>query len=95
MSSAEVRRVGERIVNLERAFIVREGIRRRDDSLPKRFREEPLPEGASKGTVFDQEPMLDEYYAERGWDRETGIPTRTTLLRLGLTDAADELRTQA
>jgi len=95
MSPAEVRRVGERIVNLERAFIVREGIRRRDDSLPRRFREEPLPEGASKGTVFDQEPMLDEYYAERGWDGETGIPTRTTLLRLGLTDAADELGARA
>jgi aldehyde:ferredoxin oxidoreductase len=91
MSPAEVRRVGERIVNLERAFNVREGIGRRDDSLPRRFREEPLPEGASKGTVFDQEPMLDEYYTERGWDGETGIPTRTTLLRLGLTDAADEL----
>jgi aldehyde:ferredoxin oxidoreductase len=39
--------------------------------------------------------MLDEYYTERGWDGETGIPTRTTLLRLGLTDAADELGAQA
>ena len=94
LSPAEVRCVGERIVNLERAFIVREGIRRRDDSLPRRFREESLPEGASKDTVFDQEPMLDEYYKERGWDRETGIPTRTTLLRLGLTDAADDLGDQ-
>lgn len=84
MSAAEVRRVGERIVNIERAFNVREGIGRRDDTLPRRFREETLPEGPSKGTLFEQEPMLDEYYAERGWDPETGIPARETLERLGL-----------
>jgi aldehyde:ferredoxin oxidoreductase len=88
LSPAEVRRVGERIVNVERAFNVREGIRRRDDSLPRRFREETLPEGASRGTVFDQEPMLDEYYDERGWDKETGIPYAKTLKRLGLVEAA-------
>jgi len=78
-------------VNLERMFNVREGIRRRDDCLPRRFREEPLKEGASKGTVFDQEPMLDEYYSERGWDLSTGIPTKETLLGLTLRKAADDL----
>lgn len=88
---ADVRRVGARIVNLERMFNVREGIRRRDDSLPRRFREEPLKEGASKGTVFDQEPMLDEYYTERGWDLSSGIPTKATLLGLTLRKAADDL----
>ena len=91
ISPAEVRRVGERIVNIERMFNVREGIRRQDDSLPRRFREEPLKEGASKGTVFDQEPMLDEYYGERGWDLSTGVPTRDTLIGLGLRKAADDM----
>ena len=91
ISASEVRLAGERIVNIERAFNIREGVRRSDDTLPKRFREETLPEGASKGTVFEQEPMLDEYYAERGWDQETGIPTRQTLERLGLGYVADEL----
>ena len=91
MSPADVRRVGERIVNVERAFNVREGIRRRDDTLPRRFREETLPEGASAGTVFDLEPMLDEYYDERGWDRETGIPHAETLERLGLVKAARDI----
>ncbi len=84
--------MGERIVNIERAFIAREGIRRRDDCLPRRFREEPLREGASSGTVFDQEPMLDEYYRERGWDLETGIPSKETLERLGLGRVADDLK---
>jgi aldehyde:ferredoxin oxidoreductase len=92
MTPAEVRLVGTRIVNIERAFNVREGIRRRDDSLPRRFREEPLPEGASSGTVFDQEPMIDEYYAERGWDNSTGIPTAETLEKLGLHDALSDLK---
>jgi aldehyde:ferredoxin oxidoreductase len=91
ISPAEVRRSGARIVNIERMFNVREGIRRRDDSLPRRFREETLKEGASKGTVFDQEPMLDEYYGERGWDLSTGVPTRDTLIRLGLRMAADDM----
>jgi len=87
----QIRQAGARIVNLERAFCVREGIRRRDDTLPRRFLEEPLKEGASAGTVFDQEPMLDEYYAERGWDPETGVPPRETLrgLKLGFV-AGDE-----
>ena len=91
MTPAEVRGVGERIINVERAFNVREGIRRKDDTLPRRFREEPLTEGASKGTVFELEPMIDEYYGERGWDLETGIPTAETLRRLGLDRASADL----
>jgi aldehyde:ferredoxin oxidoreductase len=37
------------------------------------------------------EPLLDEYYALRGWDVQTGIPTRAKLLELGLEDVADRL----
>jgi len=91
MSGSDVRRVGERINNIERAFNAREGIGRRDDTLPSRFRTETLPEGPSKGTTFEQESMLDEYYTERGWNRKTGIPTRETLEKLGLTYVATEL----
>jgi aldehyde:ferredoxin oxidoreductase len=91
MSGSEVRRVGERIINIERAFNAREGVGRRDDTLPPRFRVEELPEGPSKGTTFEQEPMLDEYYAERGWNRMTGIPTRETLEKLELAYVATEL----
>jgi aldehyde:ferredoxin oxidoreductase len=91
MKPAEVRRVGERIINVERAFNVKEGVRRKDDTLPRRFREEPLIEGASKDTLFEQEPMIDEYYGERGWDLETGIPSAETLRRLGLNRASADL----
>jgi len=86
ITGEEVQRIGERIVNLERLFIAREGITRKDDTLPRRFLEEPLPEGSgsSAGSVLELEPMLDEYYRARGWDVETGLPTREKLEELGL-----------
>jgi len=91
LSPSEVRLVGERIVNVERAFNVREGIRRADDRLPRRFSEEPLTEGSSSGTVVDEKTMIDEYYEERGWDLDSGIPRPETLRRLGLDRAASDL----
>lgn len=88
LTGEEVRRIGERIVNLERLFNAREGIDRRDDCLPKRFLEEPLPPGSgpSTGSVLELEPMLDEYYRARGWDVQTGLPAEAKLRELGLWD---------
>jgi aldehyde:ferredoxin oxidoreductase len=88
ITGEEVRRIGERIVNLERLFIAREGITRKDDTLPRRFLEEPMPEGSgpSTGSVLELEPMLDEYYGARGWDVETGLPTSEKLEELGLSE---------
>jgi len=86
-----VAQVGERIVNIERAFLVREGITRKDDTMPSRFLREPFTTGNSKGSVFELEPMLNEYYTERGWDMHTGIPTREKLRELDLDYAADEI----
>ncbi|MEO0239163.1 MAG: aldehyde ferredoxin oxidoreductase family protein [candidate division WOR-3 bacterium] len=77
---------GERIWNLTRLFNVREGISRKDDTLPPRIMEEPSPAGPAEGKVITSEilnKMLDEYYALRGWD-QNGIPTEETLKRLGL-----------
>lgn len=92
ITGEEVRRVGERIVNLERMIIAREGITRKDDTLPSRFLVEPLPEGSgpSAGSVLELEPMLDEYYRARGWDVETGLPTVEKLAELGLAERPAE-----
>ncbi len=90
----EVMRVGERVNNLAKAFNVREGFTRADDTLPERLMTEPLKAGASKGHVISREDldtMLDEYYALRGWDVETGTPTRAKLTELGLAYVADAL----
>jgi aldehyde:ferredoxin oxidoreductase len=75
---------GERLTNLERMYNIREGLSRKDDLLPERFRFEPLPEGPAKGSVIEEDQILDEYYEERGWDKETGIPLDSTLKRLKL-----------
>jgi aldehyde:ferredoxin oxidoreductase len=90
----DVVKVGERVNNLARAFNVREGFTRSDDTLPERLMKEPLQEGGSKGQVISPEDlngMLDEYYRLRGWDLETGTPTREKLVELGLEYVADQL----
>jgi aldehyde:ferredoxin oxidoreductase len=84
LKERDLRRIGERIVNLNRMFNVREGIRRKDDTLPERQLKEPSPEGPPKGHVVELDMMLDEYYKLRGWNLKTGIPTRAKLRELGL-----------
>jgi aldehyde:ferredoxin oxidoreductase len=86
LTPTEIKRTGERIYTLERLMITGEGISRSEDTLPKRYFEEPIPEGPSKGEVVSREEfsrMLDEYYRLHGWDEE-GIPKKSTLERLGL-----------
>ena len=90
----DILRVGERINNLAHAFNVREGFTRADDTLPERLLTEPLKGGASKGHFISRDElnqMLDEYYAARGWDVETGAPSREKLEELGLGYVADHL----
>lgn len=84
LTERELRRTGERIVNLNRMFNVRHGIRRRDDTLPERLLKEPSPEGPPKGHIVELDYMLDEYYRLRGWDPKTGLPAPKKLRALGL-----------
>jgi aldehyde:ferredoxin oxidoreductase len=80
--------IGERIYNLERLILTREGIRRKDDMLPPRIMKEKLPEGPAKGHVLTKdmyEVELDEYYEARGWDKE-GLPTPKKIENLNLVD---------
>ncbi|MBI2528042.1 MAG: aldehyde ferredoxin oxidoreductase family protein [Candidatus Rokubacteria bacterium] len=82
----ELERVGERVINLERLFNVREGVGRAADVLPWRVMHEPIPDGPSAGMRCPPEElsaMLDRYYAFRGWDAD-GVPTPGRLTALGL-----------
>jgi aldehyde:ferredoxin oxidoreductase len=82
----ELERVGERIINLERLFNVREGVRRAQDVLPWKVMHEPIPEGPSAGAYCPPEElsgMLDAYYDLRGWSTD-GVPTPVRLATLGL-----------
>ncbi len=94
MSEADFWTTGKRIRTLERCFNVREGISRKDDTLPKRMLTEKLPEGPKKGVLFSPEEMKkvqDDYYAYFGWDAN-GIPTEATLKSLGLEFAIDTVK---
>ncbi len=92
LTDRDVLLAGERIVNLERAFNIREGLTREDDTLPGRMLEEPMPDGPAQGEVVRLSAMLDDYYRVRGWDLKTGVPTRRKLSDLQLEDVADQLQ---
>ncbi len=84
-------RSGERITTLERAYNLRHGLERADDTLPDRFHEEPLPSTEPPGRlVTELDRMVEDYYALRGWD-EDGVPTPETLERLELGDLIPDL----
>jgi aldehyde:ferredoxin oxidoreductase len=77
--------IGERIINIERSFNIREGFTRKDDTIPIRMQTEPVPAhhyGPLKPE--DLNYMLDEYYQARGWDKKTSIPTKQKLQELSL-----------
>jgi aldehyde:ferredoxin oxidoreductase len=83
--------IAERLRNIERLFDVRQGLTRKNDTLPKKFFEKPLSKGKYEGAVIDKdqfEGMKDEYYLLRGWDKQTGAPTKEKIEALGLSDVA-------
>jgi aldehyde:ferredoxin oxidoreductase len=82
MSPADFLKAGDRIHVLERHMNCREGISRKDDTLPDRLLKEPREEDLKKRTV-PLEKMLDKYYKLRGYDAN-GIPTADTLKNLGI-----------
>jgi aldehyde:ferredoxin oxidoreductase len=89
MTPEELRRAGERINNLGRLFNIREGLGRKDDTLPYKVMHNPITdEGPSKGAVFTQaelDLLLDDYYEARGWTKQ-GVPTVEKLKELGMED---------
>ncbi|MGB9636009.1 MAG: aldehyde ferredoxin oxidoreductase family protein [Thermoplasmata archaeon] len=75
--------IGERIVNLNRLFNIREGFSRKDDTLPERYTKERMPDGAAKGQIVEIDEMLNDYYALRKWDAN-GYPTIEKIRELEL-----------
>ncbi|WP_297499019.1 aldehyde ferredoxin oxidoreductase [Thermococcus sp.] len=74
-STDDYLKIGERIWNAERIFNLKAGlIPERDDTLPKRFLEEPMPEGPNKGHVVRLKEMLPRYYKMRGWTEDGRVP---------------------
>ncbi|KXB08023.1 hypothetical protein AKJ56_01985 [candidate division MSBL1 archaeon SCGC-AAA382N08] len=91
INKTELEKIGERIVNVERAFNLREGLTKEDDTLPTRFLKEPMPSGNAKGQTVDLESMLNRYYNLRDWDENTGFPKAEKFEELGLEKMNSEL----
>jgi len=88
----ELLKVGERRLNLMRAFNAREGVGREADTLPNKLTKS-LQGGKSDGifiTVEEIETAKDLYFEMVGWD-ENGLPKRSKLEELALGWVADEL----
>lgn len=76
LTGDQIMEIGEKIINTERLYNLREGITREDDSVVSRLLDEPSPSGPFKGEHLTRAEfirMLDEYYELRGWDKG-GIP---------------------
>ena len=84
--------IGDRIMNIERAFNIREGFRRKDDTIPIRMQTEGQPK-FHYGPLTSEKLnyMLDEYYGEREWDLNTSIPKRKKLEELSLKYVIEDL----
>jgi aldehyde:ferredoxin oxidoreductase len=95
-SAERLNTISDRILNLIRAFWVREYGDKWSRSLdlpPARWFKEPLKQGPLSGAALDPERygvMLDDYYERRGWNHD-GVPKKETLEKLGLADAASQL----
>ena len=88
----EFMKVGERRLNLLRAFNAREGVASEVDKLPAKLMK-PLRGGASDGIAVDLDEVEQAqvlYYEMAGWD-DHGRPRRPKLHELGLHWLADEL----
>ena len=94
MTGDEIFQAGTRMSNLARIYNIREGLTRKDDTLPPRVMTEPIPSGIAKGSFVSQEELdilLDGYYEARGWTK-AGVPKKATIKKLGLTEYADILK---
>jgi len=91
----EILQVGERRLNMMRAFNAREGIDREQDTLSEKMFKKALKGGKTDGLILDREQFdnaLNDYYRQNDWDVETGIPTRYKLEQLDLAWVADDLK---
>jgi aldehyde:ferredoxin oxidoreductase len=79
VSMGDINELGERVVNLERLYNLREGLTNVEDTLPHRLTHESIFPNQERGVPL--EPMLASYYRIRGWDVR-GVPTQKTIRKL-------------
>lgn len=84
MSTDQMLKAAERVINLERIFNINEGFDREDDYLPQRLIKEKAPDGLGKGEVVKMDVVLADFYKTMEWDIKTGVPKKSKLKELDL-----------
>jgi len=88
----DVEKTGNRIAALRIGFNLREGVRNIDIEIPGRIvGKPPLEKGPVAGVTVDVDRQVHDYLEAMGWDVQTGVPRRETLLALGLDFVAADL----
>jgi aldehyde:ferredoxin oxidoreductase len=92
LSPEEYLAIGERILTLRHCFNLREGVTPRVMKAPPvSYGDPPLERGPLAGVTLDMDRMIEDYFREFDWDRETGMPSRQRLTVLGLDRALEDL----
>ncbi|MHA1229815.1 MAG: aldehyde ferredoxin oxidoreductase N-terminal domain-containing protein [Candidatus Helarchaeota archaeon] len=94
LSEDEIRKAAERTWNLMKILNMKEGFNRKDDRFPENWFK-TLEYGEIKLKLMDfyggveitpqiANQLIEDYYDERGWDKENGLPTKEKIRELGL-----------
>lgn len=89
----ELAKVGERALNMARAFNMREGLTEKEDWLPPRMFQ-PQNGGPIPDTAVDPRKLrkaMKTYYRMMGWEEDTGVPTVGKLEELDIPWVAKHL----
>lgn len=86
LTTMELLKTAERGIALQRLINVRDGMSRKDDTLPPKMLNAAQTSGRAGKAPLAFEKMLDDYYTLRGWD-QNGIPKAETLIALSLGDS--------
>ena len=84
LTERELDRVGERVWNLARGLMAREGRTREQDTLHDSYFRDLGGERAIPRESFEE--AKTQYYRLRGWDEKTGWPRKEKLVELGLSE---------
>ena len=101
VSPEQLMESAERAWTVGKLLNIREGFDRRQDRAPEAWFHPLVREGQEHRmrdyddtvdlTREDVESYLDDYYDERGYDKQTGLPTREKMRQLGLESMAGDL----
>ena len=85
LSADEYLQIGERILNLRKAFNVREGVITDDQSIhPRALGKPPLSKGPLKDITIDMEAFEKKYFEIVGWEYPNGNPTAAKMKELNI-----------